>query len=110
VYLDDIVVYDTTWEDHLRHLKTVFQILEAANLTLQPAKCTFAKGTVTYLGHQIGSGVVQPKKLKMETIERFPQPKTKREVRAFLGLTGYYRRFIPNYVMITDPLTRLICK
>ncbi|RDD35996.1 Retrovirus-related Pol polyprotein from transposon 17.6 [Trichoplax sp. H2] len=110
VYLDDIVVFDMVWDEHLAHLEIVFEILKAAHLTLRPAKCVFAHGMVTYLGHQIGTGIVKPSKLKIKAVADFPSLKTKRDVRAFLGLTGYYRRFIPKYASISEPLVELILK
>ena len=73
-------------------------------------KCEFAKATVVYLGHEIGHGQVAPKKSNVEAILEFPCPRNPREVKSFLGLAGYYRRFIQNYADITYPLTSLLKK
>ena len=85
-YLDDLVVYSSTWEEHLQHLRTA-----------KPKKCQFAMKQCKYLGHVVGNGVVQPELIKIDAVKSFAVPRTKIDVRAFLGVTGYYRRFIPEY-------------
>ena len=109
-YLDDLIIFSASWEDHLRHLKAVLGQLRELGLTTKPSKCQFALSECTYLGHIVGSGVVKPEKDKLRTIEQYPQPRTKKEIRSFLGLTGYYRRFIQNYSTIATPLTNLTRK
>ncbi|XP_062389331.1 uncharacterized protein LOC134077643 [Sardina pilchardus] len=91
VYLDDIVLHSSTWSSHLELIHTVFHRLQDASLTLNLAKCEFGKATVTYLGKQVGQGQVRPVEAKIQAIVEFPIPKTKREVRRFLGMAGYYR-------------------
>ncbi len=89
-YLDDIVVYSDTWDEHLLTLKTVFERLQDASLTLNLGKCEFGKATVTYLGKQVGQGQVRPVALKVQAIVDFAVPRTKRDLIRFLGMSGYY--------------------
>lgn len=89
-YLDDIVIFSNGWEEHLTHLSMVFDRLQKAGLTVKLRKCQFAMEECSYLGHRIGGGVVRPVEDKVEAVRRYPQPLTKKEVRAFLGLAGYY--------------------
>ena len=109
-YLDDLVVYSSTWEEHLGHIRTVFGRLRDAGLTAKPKKCQFGMSQCVYLGHVVGDGVVQPEQSKIEAVESFPVPRTKKQVHSFLGLTGYYRKFIPDYAAIATPLTDLTRK
>ena len=90
VYLDDIIVYSTTWEEHLTHLKLVLQKLEEAKLTVKMAKYVFGAEDCVYLGYRIGKGGVEPESSKVEAIAEVKTPKTKKHVRAFLGMTEYY--------------------
>ncbi|KAF7641117.1 hypothetical protein LDENG_00293410, partial [Lucifuga dentata] len=106
-YLDDVVVYSSDWKDHVVSLKTVFQRLVDANLTLNLAKCEFGKATVTYLGKQVGHGQVCPAGAKVSAVLHYPVPTTRRELRRFLGMTGYYRCFCRNFSVIVAPLTTL---
>ena len=109
-YLDDLVVFSSTWEEHLRQVKAVLQRLREAGLTAKPKKCQFGMDRCNYLGHVVGGGRVQPEASKVEAVEKFAIPETKKQVRAFLGLTGYYRKFIPNYATVAAPLTDLTRK
>ena len=109
-YLDDLVIFSKTWEDHLQHIKIVLQRLRKAGLTAKPSKCQFAMDQCSYLGHVVGNGIVKPEEQKLKAVREFAVPQTKREVRTFLGLTGYYRRFIPNYSTYALPLTDLTKK
>ena len=108
VYLDDIVLHSSSWSSHLELIHTVFHRLGDASLTLNLAKCEFGKGTVTYLGKQVGQGQVRPVEAKIQAIVEFPTPKTKREVRRFLGMAGYYRSFCRNFSDVVLPLTNLL--
>lgn len=107
VYLDDIVAYSSTWSDHMRTLRVIFERLCAASLTLNLAKCEFGKAVVTYLGKQVGQGRVCPVTAKVQAILDFPAPQTRRELRRFLGMAGYYRAFCKNFADVVAPLTSL---
>ena len=109
-YLDDLVIYSSTSDDHVKHLCNVFERLCKADLTAKPRKCQFAMKQCKYLGHIIGNGVVQPEPGKIDAVKSFAVPRTKTDVRAFLGLTGYYRRFLSDYATIALPLTDLTRK
>ena len=88
-YLDDVVIYSTTWQEHLQHLRAVLDAIQQAGLTLKRKKCQFAMPECVYLGHSVGSGRVRPEDVKLEAVHNFEQPTTKTQVRTFLGLTGY---------------------
>ncbi len=82
-YLDDLVIYSQSWSEHLSLLETVFKRLQEVFLTLNLAKCEIGKATVTYLGKQVGHGQVRPVMAKISSINEFPVPKTRRELRRF---------------------------
>ena len=109
-YLDDLIIFSATWEEHLQHLGEILERLKQANLTAKPGKCQFGMSDCVYLGHRVGGGSVQPEVSKLDAVESFPTPTTKKDVRAFLGLTGYYRRFIPNFASISASLSDLTKK
>ena len=106
-YLDDVVIHSSEWPAHVDSLRTVFQRL-TLSLTLNLAKCEFGKATVTYLGKQVGGGQVRPLEAKIAAITSFPVPTTRRELRRFLGMTGYYRGFCRNFSSVAAPMTDLI--
>lgn len=91
-------------------LEQCWERLKGAGLTAKPSKCGFGLTACTYLGHVVGSGVVRPEPSKVHAVLAFPIPVTKTHVRAFLGLTGYYRRFIPNFASLAAPLSDLTKK
>jgi hypothetical protein len=107
VYLDDVIVYSPTFDMHLEHLDTVLGLLKKANVSLKLKKCSFAKNEVQYLGHLIRPGRLQMLKAKVDTVRQQRPPKTKTQVRAFLGLTSMYRRLVPHFAKIAKPLTEL---
>ena len=109
-YLDGLVVFSNSWEDHLLQLRTVLDRIKQAGLTVKVGKCQFGTSKCAYLGHVVGNESVEPELGKLEAVRTFPQPTTKRQVRGFLGLTGYYRRFIPDYSSLAAPLTDLTRK
>ena len=109
-HLDDLVIYSCTWEEHLALLQEVLMRLYRAGLTANPRKCQFGMAQCVYLGIVVGNGVIKPEISKLEAIEAFPRPPSKKQVRGFLGLTGYYRKFIANYSSLALPLTDLTRK
>jgi hypothetical protein len=109
-YIDDIVIYSETWEEHLEIMRKFFERLRKAGLTINLAKCEFGQATVTFLGHVVGQGQVKTIDAKIEAICNFPKPVTRKELMRFLGMAGYYRKFCPNFSTISDPLTRLLRK
>ena len=110
VYMDDVVVYSDRWEDHVRHLREVLERLRVAGLTAKPSKCQLGMSHCYYLGYMVGGGVVKPDQRKVDVVKEFPTPQTKKQVRAFLGLSGYYRKFIPGYSVVAAELTDLVRK
>lgn len=110
VYLDDIIVYSSSFEDHLNDLRNVFQRVRAAGLKLKPSKCQFLRPEVRYLGHIVSAEGVRPDPSKIQCVQEFPEPRTKTEVRQFLGLLSYYRRHIPQFAEQARPLTQLTTK
>lgn len=107
VYLDDIILFSKDWSSHLEAIRGVFSKLQSVNLTVQLSKCNFVVDRVGYLGHVITSRGVEPDPGKIKAVQEFPVPKTVTEVRSFLGLSGYYRRFIDGYAVIGQPLFEL---
>ncbi len=108
--LDDIIIHSNDWQRHMEHLRAVLRSLRVAGLTAKLRKCAIGRVEVRYLGFHLGHGQVRPQIDKTAAIATCPSPKTKKEVRQFLGLAGYYRRFIPNYSELTSPLTDLTKK
>lgn len=105
VYLDDILVFSVSLQEHLDRLRRVFDRLRAANLKIQVDKTEFLKQELLYLGHIITPEGVRPNPDKIRAIKEYPMPKTKSEIKRFLGLIGYYRRFIKNFAALTKPMT-----
>lgn len=110
VYLDDIIIFGKNLKQHNERLSRVFKSIRHHNLKLQPDKCEFLRKEVTYLGHVISENGVQPNPDKIKAVVERKEPKNTKDIKSFLGLTGYYRRFIPNYANIAKPLTRLLKK
>ena len=109
-YLDDVIVFGKTLTEHNDRLKTVLTRFRDNNLRVKLAKCVFASPQVTYLGHCIIQQGVSPDPTKLTAVAEIPLPSNIKEVRTFLGLTGYYCRFIPNYATVAQPLTKLTSK
>ncbi|CAM5157917.1 unnamed protein product [Eretmochelys imbricata] len=109
-YLDDVAIFSDSWAEHLEHLQKVFERIREAGLTVKAKKCQIGLNRVTYRGHQVGQGTISPLQAKVDAIQKWPVPKPKKQVQSFLGLAGYYRRFVPQYSQIAAPLTDLTKK
>ena len=110
VYLDDIVIYSRSLHEHEIKFNNLMERLKQARLRLQPDKCEFLRHEVSYLEHIISEDGVKPDPKKIEAVSKFPRSKKEKNIKQFLGLAGYYRRFIPNFSKITKPLTQLLKK
>ena len=111
VFLDDILIYGPSLESHLSHLNQVFDKLREHQLYLKHSKCSFAQSQLEYLGHIISAEGVATDSSKTSAMYNWPTPTNFTELRGFLGLTGYYRRFVKNYGLLAKPLTNLLkCK
>ena len=108
IYLDDIIVFSKTPEEHLTRLQAVFEKLKKAELKLKPSKCEFFKQELTYLGHVVSNNGIQNDSKKVKAICKWPMPTEVTEIQSFLGLTNYYQRFIKKYVQVAKPLCKLI--
>jgi hypothetical protein len=110
VFVDDLNVHSENWDEHLQHLNAVLYKLREVNLKLNPNKCYFAAKSITFLGHVVSKEGTRPDPGKIEAILHFPTPKTITSVRSFLGLTGYYRKYIRGYSKLASPLFELTRK
>lgn len=108
VYLDDINVFSKTFSDHMSHLRAVFTRLCKAGLKLKPSKCQFFKNSLEFLGFVVTSKGVKPVPAKVEAIEKMKTPENLRDIQCFLGMLGYYRRFVPKFATLAEPLTYLL--
>jgi len=95
VYVDDIIVYSKTLEEHRTHLTEVFTALKNAGITLKRSKCTFGTSHMDFLGHHVSGGGIQPQEGKLHQLSTMRDPTNVAEIRSFLGFAGYYRRYIP---------------
>ena len=107
IYLDDVIIFSKKFDDHLRRMEEVFGRLREAGLKLKPQKCRFFQKEVTYLGHVVSENGVSTNPSKVSKILDWPIPRNVSELRSFLGLASYYRRFIKDFAKITVPLHRL---
>eukprot|EP00253_Pinus_taeda_P021889 PITA_21889 len=110
VFFDDILIYSCTWVAHLQHVDLLLQLLRNQKLFVKTSKCSFGMAEVDYLGHIVGREGVKVDPKKIQEMQEWPQPKTLKSLRRFLGLTGYYRKFVCNYGRIAKPLTQLLKK
>ena len=110
VFFDDILVYSQSWEQHLVHLRQVFELLQQDQWLVKLSKCRFAQESIAYLGHVISADGVSTDPSKLESIRSWPVPKDVKDLRSFLGLAGYYRKFVQHFAVIARPLYDLLKK
>lgn len=103
VFFDDILVYSSSLEAHIEHLKVVLDLLQQDNWKVKLSKCTFATRSISYLGHVISAAGVHTDPHKVSTIVTWPTPTNSKELRSFLGLAGYYRKFVRHFGIISKP-------
>lgn len=107
MFFDDILIYSKVWDEHVGHIKRVFEILSTQQFFVKPSKCVFGAREVDYLGHIISLEGVHVDIRKTEAKQTWPKPKNITELRGFLGLTGYYRKFVRNYSgLFNQPLKK----
>ena len=109
-YLDDVLIFSQNPEEHLRHIETIFERMRQHGLKLKLKKCAFFREETEYLGFVISKDGVKPDPKKVEAIRDLPEPKNVREIRGFIGMCSYYRRFVPNFSKIAEPLIDLTKK
>ena len=110
VYLDDVLVFGRTLEEHNSNLSKVFERIRGAGLRLKPRKCNFAKESVEYLGHVVSADGIQTDPQKLRAVNEYPTPSDVKSLRSFLGLASYYRRFVPGFSKVAAPLNALTRK
>ena len=110
VFFDDILIYSTSWADHLRHLRAVLTMLQQHQLFVKRSKCAFGVSSISYLGHIISEAGAAMDYAKVQAVADWPQPRSARAVRGFLGLVGNYCKFVLDYGTIAAPLTALFKK
>ncbi|GBG86085.1 hypothetical protein CBR_g40988 [Chara braunii] len=105
VYLNDILIFSKSMEEHVKHLEEVLQVLKEAQLHLNLEKYELGRDNVVYLGHRLSANGLEPEATKVEVIRKWPQSANVRELRSFLGLASYYRKFVPKFSVIAHPLS-----
>ena len=110
IFFDDILIYSKTWEEHLENIKEVLSILEIESLYAKISKCEFGLKEILYLGHKNSEEGVRVDEEKIKAIKEWPKPKTLTQIRGFVGLCIYYRRFVKGFSKIAVPLTDLTRK
>jgi len=110
VFVDDLNVHSETWEEHIQHLDAVLYKLREVNLKLNPSKCCFAAKTITFLGHVVSKEGIRPDPGKIKAVLHFPTSKDVTSIRSFLGLTGYYRKYVRGYSKLAGLLFELTRK
>lgn len=110
VFIDDICIATKTWEEHLSMLESVFKLIIQANLKISVNKCVFGASSVRFLGHEISESGMKQDPDKLRSLRELPVPKDAKEVKRALGMFSYYRKFVPSFAMIVEPLTKLTRK
>lgn len=110
VFLDDILIFSKTWEEHLDHVRTVLETLRRHQLYCKPVKCQFGALEILFLGHELSGTSIAPDSLKLKAVQDWPVPMSVTDVRRFLGFANYFRRFIENYASIAKPLDEVTGK
>ena len=108
IYLDDVIVFSRTEEEHLQRLRVVFACFLEHGLKLKPSKCHFLQDEITFLGHEVSAGGMKPDTANLEAIAEMALPKTYTEIRHFTGMTGFFWRFIKGYSKIAKPLNDIL--
>ena len=109
-YLDDVIIYDTTFEQHLESVELVLKALAKADLKVKPSKCEWCRSEINFLGHVVNAEGVATQKVTTEKITAFNRPHNVKTVKSFLGLCNYYRPFVPNFADMAKPMNRLLKK
>ena len=110
IYLDEIIVYSKTFDEQKENLKVVLERLKSVNLKLNPKKCNLLCKKVSFLGHEVSEQGTAMDPAKIQSVKDWQEPKSVTEVRQFVGLASYYRKFIPNFATICKPLHKLTQK
>ena len=110
VYLDDVMVHSTSFDDHMAHLESVLECLREASLAVKLKKCSFAQSSTVYLGHVISERGIEPEPAKLDAVRELLPPTDVKGIRMFLGFVGYYRKFIQNFSAVAKPLNALLRK
>ena len=108
IYLDDVLIHSPDIETHLQHIRILFQRLRKADFKLKDSKCNYFRTHVQYLGHLVSGKGIKPLPEKLDSVKKMPAPTTPKEIKQFLGLVGYYRKFIPRFADIARPMTNLM--
>ena len=109
-YLDDVIVYDTSFSKHLRSVEMVLKALANTGLKLKPSKCVWCRDEIRFLGHIVNAQDVQTQQETVQKVQAFNRPHSEKTVKSFLGLCNYYRAFVPNFAAIANPLNKLLRK
>ena len=107
--MDDVLVFSRTFDDHLKDLRAAFERIRESKLTLKPNKCFFLKRSIKFLGHIVSDKGILPDPDRVKAISQLKTPTTVKELRSFLGIAGYYRKFIPKFAKICSCLYDLTC-